>query len=296
MTKNYDYIAYIDEAGETGLSNIITAEKNGSSEWLILAATVVSAKREKDVLLWKDEITSRCASRQARSFHFRKAKLNQQIEAATRASSYHLRHFAVCSNKRNLENYRNMAAARQNPVLAGMHKSKSGWLYYWLVRLLLERVTDFVQRRSMMDFGEPRNVRLEFSKNGGVRYDELLGYFEYLKEQSETKRTFISHKQINWNVINLQEVGVYAHHTRAGLIFPDIVASSFYQACDKLERGKPVEPRPAMALMPRMAGLKKNANTIVHRDYGVKLMPHPNQMNIDTDQQQVFREYGYRFK
>lgn len=294
--KNYDFVAYIDEAGETGLKNIVTQSNNGSSEWLILAASIISAQREKEVVSWRNEIIDQCTSRQSRFFHYRKAKLNQQIQAATRASSYSCRHFVVCSNKRNIEGYRNPFAASRNTDLNQQFPTKSGWLYYWLLRLLLERVTDFVSNRSLLEHGSPRTVRLEFSKNGGIRYDELKSYLELLRKQSLSGGHFIDVGKINWAVLDLNEIGVYEHNSRAGLVLPDIIASSFYQACDKHERRKPVEIKPALALRPRMAVRKNYKGEKTQREYGVKLMPNPRKIQIDDDQKQIFAHYGYNFK
>ena len=44
--KKYKYIAYIDEAGEVGLNRVLPFDRSGSSEWLILAAVVVSLESE----------------------------------------------------------------------------------------------------------------------------------------------------------------------------------------------------------------------------------------------------------
>jgi hypothetical protein len=52
-TPEYHYIAYIDESGDEGLSKVKPIDPNGSSEWLILSAAVVSASRENEVLPWE---------------------------------------------------------------------------------------------------------------------------------------------------------------------------------------------------------------------------------------------------
>ena len=99
---------------------------------------------------------------------------------------------------------------------------------------------------------------------------------------------------INWGCVDLDLIEVYPHTHRAGLIMPDIVASSFYMACDKYERGLPCDPEPAVRLMPRMA-LKFDNQQSTCAGMSVKLMPAQRQAKLDGEQQVVFKLYGYRF-
>jgi hypothetical protein len=43
---DYGYIAYVDEAGDPGLNKVRPIDENGASEWLVLSAVVMKAKRE----------------------------------------------------------------------------------------------------------------------------------------------------------------------------------------------------------------------------------------------------------
>lgn len=46
---DYEYIAYIDESGETGLKNILSIDANGSSEWFILSLVLVPKSEEPNI-------------------------------------------------------------------------------------------------------------------------------------------------------------------------------------------------------------------------------------------------------
>lgn len=83
-----------------------------------------------------------------------------------------LRCFVVASNKKNMEGY-------SNPD-AGKIPSQC-WFYCWMTRVLLERVTRFVLHRPLLDYGEPRYLRIEYSARGGLRYDQMNAYYEWLR-------------------------------------------------------------------------------------------------------------------
>lgn len=52
----YKYVAYIDESGDDGLKKVRPLDPDGASEWFVLSAVVVRARREQDVLAWVKEI------------------------------------------------------------------------------------------------------------------------------------------------------------------------------------------------------------------------------------------------
>ena len=56
------YIAYIDEAGDTGLKNIRASEKPGASEWLVMSAVLVRAEREAEVDNWTRQLIASLGS------------------------------------------------------------------------------------------------------------------------------------------------------------------------------------------------------------------------------------------
>lgn len=69
-TPKYDYIAYIDEAGDDGLRAVKPRSFPGSSEWLVLSAVVIRAENESKVAGWVKDIRSGFRSNQAKALHF----------------------------------------------------------------------------------------------------------------------------------------------------------------------------------------------------------------------------------
>lgn len=289
---NYEYIAYIDEAGDPGLKKVKPLDANGSSEWLIIAATVVNAQRESEVVQWSKDFVNLSGSRQTKQIHFRKLNDKAQVATCLKFSELPLRAFVVCSNKKNMKNWKNPFADAMAVTLVGS-LSRYQWFYYWVSRILLEKVTDWVFRHSMATLGRPGKLKIEFSERGGIRYDEIDQYYKLLKAHDRNGTQFIDFDTINWQVIERELIEAYPHNSRAGLVLPDIVASSFFAACDKHDRGKPPNPLSAFRLDPRMARRRLGPNELP-AGYGVKLMPSVQEANLDEDQFRVFRHYGYR--
>ena len=171
-TPPYDYIAYIDESGDDGLRSVKPLKIPGSSEWLILSAVVVRASNESKVADWVKDIRSGFRSKQAKALHFADLSHANKFATCRKIAELDLRCFVMASNKKDMQGYTNPDAGKI---------PSQCWFYCWMTRVLLERVTRFVLRRSKRDFGEPRYLRIEYSARGGLRYDQMHAYYEWLK-------------------------------------------------------------------------------------------------------------------
>ena len=108
------------------------------------------------------------------------------------------------------------------------------YFYWWMTRLLLERITDYCERRSLHEFNEPRVVRIEFARRGGLRYSHCQGYFYWLGWQSKTDTLYLKQGDLKWSVVNpLDEIRVFDPALREGLQIADGVAGAFYQAVSR---------------------------------------------------------------
>jgi hypothetical protein len=81
MTTNptepeYEYIAYIDEAGDLGLKRLRPKQKWRSSEWFVLGAVLVSRANEEAVETWVSDMLESVRGKQPpgrrQALHFRK--------------------------------------------------------------------------------------------------------------------------------------------------------------------------------------------------------------------------------
>jgi hypothetical protein len=280
-TVPYDYVAFIDEAGDPGLRRVKPLDVNGSSEWLILSAIVIGAPNEINVAPWRNDIL-RAIKSQRKDLHFTDLREWNKRIACVEIAKLPLRCFVVCSNKKNMRGYTNPFAEKY---------PAPNWFYAWLSRLLLERVTYFVRQKSLVQHREIRKVRLEFSSRGGLDRFGLTSYFNWLKLQSGEGKNYLPLGNLVWDTIDENLVHIFSHKERAGLQLADTVASAFFKACDCVDTGG-CDPAFAKLLAPRMCGDPDGCKDTIS-GYSVKLMPKWKDAKLLPAQAEIFTHYGY---
>lgn len=280
--KEYGYIAYIDEAGEPGLSKVRPMDENGASEWMMLSAVVMRAKWESELPQWISKIRAELGLDKNGPIHFRNLSPSRRLAVATMLATFPVRAFVICSNKKNMRGYRNPHAEKI---------PSQEWFYNWCIRLLLERVTAFCDARRAIDFeGKPTKVKIEFSRRGGHRYSQTNAYTLYLRHQEQAGSLYLTKRRIITDMLSTDLMEHHPHWRRPGLQLADTVASAFYSASNTIGPGK-WDIEPAKALAPVMA--KENGSPI---NFGVALQPTPVwKAKLSDDQKAIFSHFGYDF-
>jgi hypothetical protein len=271
------YIAYIDEAGDTGLKNIRTRTAPGASEWLVMSAVL-----EQEVIGWTRQMIASLDQHQVRQLHFRELPEHKKGSIARQLASLDVRLFVLLSHKKNMEGYRNLNAERAKV-------NRTAWFYVWCSKLLMESVTDYCGRRSRKDYGEPRVVRCEFSATGGVKLDDVRAYYSYIKEQARMGLSFRKDFPLDWETVNHEEMFIYPNEERYGLQLADIVASAFYSGLEYPTTGK-LNSDHAKLLLPRIAQDKRHKRYM----FGVKVMPRTAGLRLSDDQRAILDFYQDR--
>jgi Protein of unknown function (DUF3800) len=262
MKPPIGYIAYIDEAGDDGIKKIRTETEKGGSEWLVISALVIHAENEPQLFPWlKEIIAKQRRGHQLQYLHFHKLDHTGKISACSCLAEHQVYLFSRISNKINIENYVNKAAEKVNI-------NKTARFYAWMSRLLLEQISNFIAQRTYIDYGHVTKLRVEFSDRGGLEIKQFRNYFDYLRSQSLTGTLYIDQYDLDWSVIDTQEMHSFANKDRAGLQLADTVASAFYCGLEKLT-DEPPTPEYARLLEPRMA--RDDTRRIYN--CGVKFMP-----------------------
>jgi len=281
----YHYVAYIDESGDPGLNKVKPRSPTGSSEWLIVSAAVIPAECEPEVKIWVAEMMAAMNSHQLRDIHFQKLRPDKKALVCSYLAQKRLKLFVLISNKQNMQGYQNTRAAKV---------PSNSWFYCWMTRVLLERVTDFVEAASIKRYGEPKLVKLEYSERGGLSYSQMHAYYEWLKMKSAggSVPLYLPWGNLAWTVMHPELLAVYNHTERDGLKLPDIAASAFFKALDVHDTGA-CDASFAKLLTPAMA---KSHDGGLICGYGVKLLP--NWKTLDTfsvpeDQRAILRHFGY---
>ena len=269
----------MDEAGEPGLTKVRPIDEDGASEWLILSAVVMRAKWEADLPGWLTDIRTEIGLDKRGSIHFRNLSPSRRLSVAKMVSTLPVRAFVVCSNKKNMRRYRNQRAEKI---------PSQEWFYNWCIRLLLERVTAFCDRRRDVDYdGKPCKIKIEFSRRGGHRYSQTNAYTLYLRHQEQAGSLYLTKRQIITDLLTTDLMEHHPHWSRPGLQIADTVASAYYSAANTIGPGA-WDTAPAKALSVIMA--KENGSAV---DFGVALQPAPAwKAKLTEQQQEVFAHIG----
>lgn len=277
------YVAYIDEAGDPGLTRVRPIDTQGATEWLSIGAILIQQVRERDTVPWVQSIRHAIGARQRPDLHFRDLSPSRKFAVCAEVPKLPLRCFALLSNKKNMRQHRNERAEKARP-------SGQQWFYNWCIRLLLERITDFVETDAIRRHGEPKHVQLIFSERGGVRYGQTTAYHSLLKEQARSQTTLLTKRVIKWRVLHPASTLVVPHTKNAGVQLADVVASSFYQAANTMP---PPDWETTYAKQLKRVVPTENGN---YADYGVTLLPAWHKAQLTPEQQDIFRFYGYPVK
>jgi hypothetical protein len=279
---DYHYVAYVDESGDSGIKRVKPIDKPGSSEWLVVAGVLIREENEQHVPNWIRHALWALNDPQLKDIHFAKLNRQRQMIMCEQIVSHPLRIFVVASNKKNMRGYRNINAEKT---------PSQNWFYCWMTRVLLERMTSFVAAHSREHHGSVKYMKVEFSENGGLRYGQMKAYYEWIREKSRAGNMFLTMGDIEYETLHSLLLEVHPHSARAGLKLADAAAAAFYQACDNIESG-PCFPSLAMKLKDRMARVP-DALTGRVAGYGVKLLPSLRKAKLTSDQEKIFRYYGY---
>lgn len=273
----YDYVLFIDEAGDDGLTRVRPIDPNGASEWLVISGLLVRAEDEGRCRDWLDEIRRDIDATQSTTLHFKKLSPSKRLRAAIMLSELDVRLFVVCSNKKNMRGYRNSRAEA-----AGGKQ----WFYNWVVRVLMERATEYCLNNSVRRLKRTGRMKVLFSARGGHSYGQTKAYWELLRAQG---KPYLSNYKIRFEVLSYGLVDYVPHYMHSGLQLADIVASAFYQAVETSSRRWSTDS--AKALSPRMA---KVSSRVV--DIGLVLQPHRiDEIGLTSEQKEIFQHFGYVF-
>lgn len=284
-----EFIAYCDEAGDPGLTN-------KASDWFIASAVVVRAANIPLSAGWIADIKRPMKAQKTPELHFRKLSDGMKSRACTMLAALPVRAFTVTSHKANMRNYRNPAAEyalakkdfRDDGTLLSM-EPQNGWFHNWMLKVLVERVTDWCARRSIREYGHPRSVSFCIASRDGFY---LKSFVDYLKLDQERERTnsAVLRYHPDWRVVDWELFDERRAAAVPGLQLADVVCGSFLHAVDKRRFGK-CNSDYAKLIEPIMA----QSNLGARSGYSVTRWPwHWWKSDLPEDHTDIFRHYGYK--
>jgi hypothetical protein len=275
------FVAYIDESGDTGLNLVKKPDDpKGATEWLVLSAFVVRAVNDPKMVTWRDDVQTKFTSQRS-DLHFNRLLPFKKELVCSALATKTAKGFVVMSNKKNIEKYR-------NPRLDADNKA---WIYWFLARLLLERVTALCAQCVPEERKGQDKLRIIFSRRGDLTYKDFTNYL--LKMYYDQGNQVLGYKELDWSVIDFEEIYAHDHGDKAGLQLSDVIAGAFFQAVE-LNRGAQTECDPCYAKL--LKPLMHHNGKRWYLGFGVKPMPMLPEMDLTDPQKQIFTSYGANAK
>lgn len=285
-TDSFEYVLYIDEAGDDGLRLMRPIHPEGSTEWLCLAGYLVRASSASELPAILKSMREEIDATQARALHYNRLSPTKRLRICELVAQHRARAFVVCSWKKSLVGYHNSRAAR-----AGT----SQWIYNFLIRMLLERVTDFCHEDAIKTYGAIRPLRIVFSNRGGHRYGQTKAYIHQLRAQATAGTTYLNKRVIRPDLLRFNLIDYLPHYMEAGLQLADVVASAALQSLESSIASWDNEPAKALS---RIVATETRVvdGPATAADYGFTLVPEPWKTQLPAKQKAIFEHFGYVFK
>lgn len=265
------YVAYIDESGDPSIKPI---KLPGGSEWFILSCLLVRENMVPALSNAHYNILSQFTNRQTDVLHFNRLIPAKKFIACQGVARTPCRGFVAISNKKNIINYNNQKIRSNDP-----------WLYWWMTRILLEKVTDWCHRHAARNGVQSPKIRLIFERRGGNDYDKLMEYLNKLHIQSQAGELYINHDDIKWDLIDFNEIHVIDKKNSKGLQLSDTITGAF---CNSLHPEKNNHDLTYAKTLHPIIAMNSSGNRI---DYGIKTRPYINQMDLTNEQRAIFDFY-----
>lgn len=251
----HGFTVFVDESGCEGFVFRDPPDK-GSSDWFVVSAVVTFTTQQDRVLALADKIRSTTGIKPKGLIHFADMPHERRVRAYHEVRQENLRFVSVIINKRAIKRPEIFTAQR-------------GRLYYYAVRLLLERVS-WLCRDTAKKLSANNNAKVIFEHRKRLKHDDLVSYLNLLQNLTDDEfwiATSSSDIRIDWNVISPSRVETAAKRQYAGLQIADLAASGLRASLETNKYGN-TEHRYAKLLVPQI--YKRSGN---FTSYGLKFFP-----------------------
>lgn len=263
----HQFIAYVDEAGDEGFGKLSVGSIGGQSRWLLLGAVIVSRENDLKLPLLRNRILERFPNRKTNDLHFLNLNHDQKVVTCQHIAEFQLGAVVACSHKVTIP-----GSPWENVF------SQPGYLYNYLVRWLLERVSSACARKD-----QGGKLKIVFSRRRGTDYAIMKEYLRRMKDGREAVRPV---RSINWSVVDIDSIVVENHSKWAGLQIADCVTSAFFRAVEPNQYGN---YEPAYAKLLERNLIRRGGNAL---DYGLIPVPHIEKCGMDASQLEFFRSFS----
>ncbi|KGB80860.1 hypothetical protein JT55_16510 [Rhodovulum sp. NI22] len=282
----YQYILFVDEAGDDKVDSLKPDNPSGNSEWLCLGGYVVRAAVEPELDTRRDELLRLIGGQAGGVLHFKNYKSKNKIKICEKLAEYPARAFVVCSFKETM-------IGHSNPRAASAGGDQRQILYNFVTRLLIERVTDFVKSDAEgKGYADPV-LKIVMASRKGHHFGHFKDYVRKLLEQAESGTTYLATREINHEVLRYDQIERAPASSLAGLQLADTVVSATFQSIERLSPR--YAAKPALKLK-RLIAKKKHHSAYPAKaaNVGMTLFPATKLLDTLSDEQwEFFSSFGY---
>ena len=284
----HHYTLFVDEAGDDKVERLKPDFPQGSSEWLCLGGYLMRAEAETGLDRRRDKILRAIHGHPGGILHFRNQKKWNRPKAAKALASptFAARAFVVCSYKKTLLNH-------QNARVATASGNQRDYLYNFVTRLLLERVTRYVVNAAPRHGIENPVLRIVMASRKGHHFGQFKAYVLKLINQATGGTTYLDTREIDASVLRYNLIERAPVSQMAGLQLADVMVSAFFQS---IEQASPnYADKVALHLWPLMAERKAQfSRRLTKSNEGVTFYPDRQAVHFLTDEQaEFFEHFGY---
>jgi len=282
------YHIFCDEYGDQSL-------KHGASDWFILSALVVAAHRVPELQEWIRRIKRPMKNQQRPGIHFKDLDESMKFRSTRFLGKMPIRGFVILSHKENMRGYRNKRCERavgwfDDDDIREIVQARSHRQSYpnFLLKVLLERATEWCERRSMRDYGVRHPVQITIAQRGGFYLDSFKNYLNEKDRANWLRRRGTLPGHLAWRVVDTDLIATAPAAHVPGLQLADTIAGAFSRSVDEDAFGG-CDRRYVQNLLPRMGRRRQQLAS-----FGVTGLPwNLSRAPLSTEQQRLFGMCGY---
>lgn len=184
---SYQYILYVDEAGDDKARNLKPHYPDGNSEWLCLGGYVVRESVEAELEERRNALLREIGGQDGGVLHYRNYKPRNRIKVCKKLATYRARAFVVCSFKETM-------IGHSNPRAATAGGDERQILYNFVTRLLLERVTEFVHNDAQKQGHKNPVLKIIMASRKGHHFGHFKEYVQTLLNQAKDGTTYLDNQ------------------------------------------------------------------------------------------------------
>lgn len=282
------YHIFCDEYGDQSL-------KHEASDWFILSAFVVATHRVPELQEWIRRIKRPMKNQQRPGIHFKDLDEAMKLRSTRFLGKMPIRGFVILSHKENMRGYRNRRCERalgwfddddiREIVQARGHRQSYP---NFLLKVLLERATEWCEQRSLRDYGVRHPVQITIAQRGGFYLDSFKNYLNEKDRANWLRQRGTLPGYLAWRVVDTDLIATAPAANVPGLQLADIIAGAFSRSVDEDTFGS-CDRRYVHNLLPRMGRRKQQLAS-----FGVTGLPwNLWRAPLSPEQQRLFRICGY---